>query len=354
MSDKNISRRSFFKRSTAGIGLGVMGTASLGSVSLQCAKPARRLPREVWVASICLKGLWPEKTIEKRIKDIFNRMESVIAFEPDIICLPETFPNSWVSEKKSLADLAEDEKVPGPITSQFAEFAKKHKCYIVCPLITKKDERYYNSAIILDRMGGIVGTFNKVHPVSTEIRPKVYYEGGGVTPGPIKPPVFKTDFGTVGVQICYDAAWLESWKHLKNDGAEIIFFPSQASYFGILRHHAWLNHYYIVSSTGEDARIFDISGDIIASDGQFARWVCAPINLEKAFIHIWPQVRKFDAVQKKYGRKIQFKIWHPENWATMESLDPNVKVLDVLKEFELPTYDEQINEATDVQSKFRV
>ena len=52
-----------------------------------------RLPREIWVAAISLKGLWPEQTIEKRIKDMLERMESVYPLEPDIICLPETFPD---------------------------------------------------------------------------------------------------------------------------------------------------------------------------------------------------------------------------------------------------------------------
>jgi hypothetical protein len=114
-----------------------------------------------------------------------------------------------------------------------------------------------------------------------------------------------------------------------------------------------MNHYYIASATGEDARIIDISGDTIASDGEFARWVCAPVNLEKKLIHIWPQVRRFDDIQKKYGRKIRIKIYHPENWATIESLHPDVKVNDVLREFDLPSYDEQLKEATEIQDKYR-
>jgi predicted amidohydrolase len=226
-----------------------------------------RLPREVWIASISLKGLWPEETIEKRIKDVFDRMESVYAFEPDIICLPETFQFSWVNEPKKLEDIAEDETTPGPVTSRLAEIAKRQNCYIVCPIITKNGDRFFNSSILINRQGKIDGVFHKVHPTDTEILPEVYYKGGGVTPGPLRPPVFKTDFGTIGMQICMDAAWTESWRSLKGDGAEIVFFPSQATYADTLVHHAWLNHYYIVSSTGDDARIIDLTGDIIASDG---------------------------------------------------------------------------------------
>ncbi len=150
-----------------------------------------------------------------------------------------------------------------------------------------------------------------------------------------------------------DASWYDGWQSLKNDGAEIVMFSSQAGYGNILNNHAWMNHYNIVSSTGEDARIIDIAGDVVAGDGEFARWVCAPLNLEKIFLHVWPQVNKFDEIQKKYGRKIGIKIYHPENWATIESFDPEIKVRDVLKEFGLPSFDEQIEEATLIQDKYR-
>ncbi len=317
-------------------------------------KKENRLPREVWVAGISLKGLWPVETIEKRMKDVLERMESVYAFEPDIICLPETINISWVNESKTLQEVAEDEITPGPITSMLAEVARKQQCYITCPIVTKKEGRFYNSSILLNRQGKAEGVYHKIYPTSTEVIPEAYYKGGGVTPGPLKPGVFKTDFGTIGMQICFDAEYFDSWHSLKEDGAEIVCFPSQGPFLNTLCNHAWVNRYYIVASTGEDSQIIDITGDVIASDGEFARWVCAPVNLEKEFLHIWPHTLKFNDIQRKYGRKIRFKIYHPENWATLESLDPDIKARDILKEYEIPTYDEQIREATGIQKKCRV
>ncbi|HMI65394.1 MAG TPA: carbon-nitrogen hydrolase family protein [Cyclobacteriaceae bacterium] len=317
-------------------------------------KKENRLPREVWVAGMSLKGLWPEKTIEKRMKDVLERMESFYAFEPDLICLPETINTSWVDELKTLEEVAEDETTPGPITRMLAEVARKQNCYITCPIVTKKEGHFYNSSILLNRQGKIEGVFHKVHPTATEVIPEAYFKGGGVTPGAVKGGVLKTDFGTVGTQICFDAEWSDGWHSLKEDGAEIVCFPSQGPFSNTLSNHAWVNHYYIVASTGEDSQIIDMTGDIIASDGEFARWVCAPVNLEKELLHIWPHTLKFKDIQKKYGRKIRFKIYHPENWATLESRDPDVKVKDILKEYEIPTYDEHIREATEIQEKHRL
>ena len=317
-------------------------------------KKENRLPREVWVAGMSLKGLWPEKTIEKRMKDVLERMENFYAFEPDLICLPETISTSWVDESKTLEEVAEDETTPGPITSMLGEVARKQNCYITCPIVTKKEGRYYNSSILLNRQGKIEGVFHKVHPTATEIIPEAYFKGGGVTPGTVKQGVFKTDFGRIGMQICFDAEWSDGWHSLKEDGAEIVCFPSQGPFLNTLSNHAWVNHYYIVASTGEDSQIIDMTGDVIASDGEFARWVCAPVNLEKELLHIWPHTLKFKDIQKKYGRKIRFKIYHPENWATLESRDPDEKVKDILREYEIPTYDEHIREATEIQQKHRL
>ena len=86
-----------------------------------------------------LKGLWPEKTIERRMKRVLERMENFYPFEPDVICLPETIQMSWVDEKKTLGEIAEDENSQGPITSMLADVAKEHYCYITCPVITKNN-----------------------------------------------------------------------------------------------------------------------------------------------------------------------------------------------------------------------
>jgi len=125
------------------------------------------LPREVWVACVSLKTLWPVDTIERRIKDILKRMESVYAYEPDVIVIPETYNISWVNEKITLAEIAEDESSPGPASSVMSEVARNHNCYVVCPVITRKDDHFYNSALLLDRQGKISGVYHKIHPVDT-------------------------------------------------------------------------------------------------------------------------------------------------------------------------------------------
>jgi hypothetical protein len=86
----------------------------------------KKLPREIRVASVDLKGLWPDTTRESRIKRILERMEEVAGMKPDLLCLPELFDTSWVEEEKPLTELAEDEKIPGPGDKQDISFCKEN------------------------------------------------------------------------------------------------------------------------------------------------------------------------------------------------------------------------------------
>ena len=63
-------------------------------------------------------------------------MEEVVPQRPDIICLPETFPFASLTDPK--APLAERAEEPiGEISRPFADFARTHHCYVVCPIVTK-------------------------------------------------------------------------------------------------------------------------------------------------------------------------------------------------------------------------
>ena len=358
MKDKTINRRSFIGKSATGIGLGFMGAINSQSCVSKDSNLAREIMRRgVKVASVDIQHLYPESSIESRVKNVLGRMEKAVAFQPDIICLIETFNTSYVDEKKSYAEVAEDESIPGPVTSMVAEFARKNSCYIVCPIVTKNKGQFYNSAILLDRQGSITGVYHKVHPVDSEIQ-----EGNGIIPGPIRPPVFETDFGKIGMQICFDANWFESWAYLKEDGAEIVFFPSQFPGGRILNFHAWKNNYYVVSSTGEDARIIDITGIDFDSSSFQLGYTWASLNLEKEYVPTFPGKYRIPDIQSKYKDQVRIKVFRDTGGGagtgaghiTIESLDPDIFVRDILKEFEIPTFMEQTEQAEEVQIQYRL
>jgi len=311
----------------------------------------KALPREVWVATVTLTAEFESPkdaigpTVDERIDRVLKRMEEVVPYHPDIICLSEVFATTGIRNLPSLDEVAET--VPGPIIRKFSAFAKTNKCYVICPIYTKHDGHIFNSAVLIDRNGKITGQYDKINPTEGEINK-------GISPGPVDPPVFTTDFGVIGMQICFDANWPENWRKLKDAGAEIIFWPSAFAGGTMLNTLAMNNSYYIVSCTRhEPARIVGMTGKDIAATGRLQSWVCAPLNLDKEVFHWDFQHRKFKEIQAKYGRKVGYEIAHPEGWFTLESRSPDVSVDHIIKEFELVTYDDYIHRATVEQNKNR-
>jgi beta-ureidopropionase len=350
----NVSRRNFIRQTSAGLGAGLVGL-SIPACTTSGQIDGRKMARKVSVASIDLKGLWPDKTRESRIKRMLARMEDVVGLHPDIICLPELFDTIWVDEEFSLSEVAEDEKVPGPVTGQIAEFAKKNNCYVACPVYTRKEGRFYNSSLLIDRKGNIVGAYNKIHPVKDEIvTGKSGKQEIGVLPGANNQPVIETDFGKVGIQICYDANWQDGWANFKKQGAEIILFPSAFPGGRMLNYFAWRYGCYIISATGGDARIVDMSGNDIHASSTFVRYAWAEINLEKVNADTWPTNDRLPDLFNKYGSSLGIKVWDNTGVITIESLDSRVKVSDVLKEFEILTIEENVKASEVVQDKYRL
>ena len=333
---KNISRRNFIEKATITAGLTALGAEPVFGKSSDTSRTNEKLPREVWIATVSQHGLSTE-TSEQMVKSVLAILAKSVTYRPDVICLPELFTTTNVRERKPLAEAA---NISGELLKQFTAFARANQCYIICPIFTQENGNVYNAAVIIDRQGNRIGEYRKIFLPDDEV-------AAGVTPGPLQPSVFKTDFGVIGVQICYDINWNDTWKALRQQGAEIIFWPSAFAAGQTLNARAWQNKVVVVSSTNkETAKICDITGEVVAKTGIWDRnLICAPVNLEKAFLHTWPFVRRFDEIKAKYGRKVKITNFHEEEWSIIESLSPDVRVKDILAEFELRTHEQLIRDS---------
>ena len=164
------------------LGMAVAGTLAANRASLPfmgSGPPSgeRRLPREVWVASMCQVGLTAQDSHEM-CRRMLNRMEELTPYQPDIICTPEVFPYVGLpGGKPTLSEVAEQRA--GPVLGQFADFARRHHCYVICSTYTKEAGRYYNASVLFDREGRYVGEYRKINPDEDDM-------ALGVTPGPLR------------------------------------------------------------------------------------------------------------------------------------------------------------------------
>lgn len=88
----------------------------------------------------------------------------------------------------------------------------------------KRDEKFYISAYLIDRNGKIAGRYDKTHPTRNEKEKWKVFPGNEY-------PVFETDFGKIGIMICYDCYFPEVARILTLKGADIIFYPTLQRHF---------------------------------------------------------------------------------------------------------------------------
>ncbi len=140
-----------------------------------------------------------------------------------IICLQELYRTTYFPqiEKQDVHELAET--VPGASTDAFSELAKKNKVVIIAPLFEKASNgKYYNSTVVIDADGRILGSYRKVHLPHDPL----FYEKNYFAEGDTGYCIFETHYARVGVLICYDQWFPEAARILTLKGAEIIFYPT--------------------------------------------------------------------------------------------------------------------------------
>lgn len=256
-------------------------------------------PRHIKVASAYLKPAGPSSP-EKNLSLYAGLIEEAGKQDVDILCLGEGI--TLVSTGKKMAEVAET--IPGPTCRILGEAAKKSKLYVVAGIYERDGPLIYNTAILIDREGNVAGKYRKTHLPQTEV-----FEG--LTPG-TEYPVFKTDFGTIGIQICYDYFFPEVTRNLALKGAEIIMLPIwgdprdlRKSYEIIARARAIDYSVYLVTSIYNNNRslIIDPDGAIIADAAGDKRLAIAEINLDARTFERWLSVSGFGEWKSLYPKE---------------------------------------------------
>jgi len=281
--------------------------------------------RRVRVSSISFERHGdPETVLETALRLVDRAGEA----QPDIIALPENCINS----------IASPQPVPGPITDAMASRARQYNAYIVIPLLQQADDkRLYNTAVLLDRDGSIVGEYRKMFPTDGEMKQ-------GVIPG-TKTPVFSTDFGRVGMAICFDLNFREVIQGLVAGGVEIVFFVSAYEGGRQLQHWALEHGVYITSAhRGGTGYFVDKTGRVLErGDAHYHPVITRDLNLDRFIFHLDYNHQKLPNIVRKYGRGVSIEVYRPEAIFAFESMMDDVTVADIAAEFDLESYSEYMD-----------
>lgn len=151
-------------------------------------------------------------------------LEKIKDEKPDFVILPEMFCCPY--QTQNFPVYAEEEG--GPVWQQLSEYANQYGIYLIGGSIPEKDAegKVYNTSYIFDRQGKQIGKHRKVHLFDIDVTGgQTFKESDTLTAGD-HDTVFDTEFGRMGVILCFDIRFPELARMMVNDGAKAIFVPA--------------------------------------------------------------------------------------------------------------------------------
>jgi predicted amidohydrolase len=241
------------------VGIFVLLAAALVSGSaLDAALPADA-PPSVRVAGIVLKWIRGDKAANYR--RIEPRIREAAAQGAKIVCTTECFLDGYAIADKSIpleTYRALGEPIPGgEYCQKLAALAGELKIHLVAGMLEADGEARFNTAVLFDSQGKLVGKYRKQ---------KLGHELVRNTPGDAS-PVFQTPYGKLGVMICADRTDSTIVKRFCSAGADFLICPS-GGMFGhksndpILQARSRENGIYIVFVHPAEFLVTNPKGDI--------------------------------------------------------------------------------------------
>ncbi|MDQ0232024.1 carbon-nitrogen hydrolase family protein [Metabacillus malikii] len=164
---------------------------------------------------------------EDKLKNIAHAksfIERAAAKAVDLVVLPEMFCCPY--ETKNFPIYAERDG--GESFTQLASIAKEYAIYLVAGSMPEKDdeENVYNTSYVFNRHGENIAKHRKMHLFDIDVDGgQTFKESETLTPGN-NVTVFNTEFGKIGLCICYDLRFPELARLMVDEGAEIIVVPA--------------------------------------------------------------------------------------------------------------------------------
>ncbi|GGF20221.1 N-carbamoyl-D-amino-acid hydrolase [Aliidongia dinghuensis] len=229
--------------------------------------------RLVTVAAAQLGPIQKNEPRTDVVRRMLALMDEAKRAEADLIVFPElaltTFFPRWYMEDPAEIDQWFEREMPSAATRPLFERAAEYGMgmYLGYAELTP-DGRHFNSSVLADRTGAIVGKYRKVHlPGHAEFDPerafqhleKRYFE-----PGDLGFPVWRTMGGIFGMCICNDRRWPETYRVMGLQGVEMVLVGYNTPSINSQK-----------SAEGPEQRLFHNRLSVQAGAYQNSTWVVA-------------------------------------------------------------------------------
>jgi predicted amidohydrolase len=255
------------------------------------------MPKKMRICSIGLddwRYLEPPASKKDLLELALQRIDIAASNKPNIISLPEVFSFYFLPHKQWQHKAIYSES----IANALKEKAKKYNTFILCPVITLSDQAMYNTVILIDNQGGILGQYDKVFPTIEEIN-------AGVKPGK-NPKVMDISIGKIGITICFDINFPELAAQYYRQNVEVIFFCSMFDGGDLLRCWALNHDFWVVSSVFNGSnKVIDPLGAVRVESSLHQPILFFDINLDSKIFHVDNNKSRIEQMQIKYGNGVK-------------------------------------------------
>ncbi|MCX7921567.1 MAG: carbon-nitrogen hydrolase family protein [Clostridia bacterium] len=243
--------------------------------------------------AICQMNVEDNKN--KNISKALSMIEIAAQNGSDIVVLPEMFNCPYQNSKFAIYA----ESISGGETvNAISKAARELSVYIIAGSIPEKDgDKLYNSSLIFNRNGDIIGKHRKVHLFDIDVEGKITFKESDTLAAGSEATVVETEFCKLGVAICYDMRFPELLRNMALEGARVIVVPGAfnmvtgpAHWEPLIRVRALDNQVYMaVASPARDinasyvaygnSMIVDPWGTIVGRAGENEQIIYSQIDL---------------------------------------------------------------------------
>ena len=193
------------------------------------------MPRIVKVGAAQLGPIARDEGRTEVVRRLIALMHQARDAGCDLIVYPElaltTFFPRWLMENQQEIDAFFEREMPGPETQPLFDEAVRlgmgfYLGYAELAEGANGAQRHFNTTVLVDKQGRIIGKYRKVHlPGHAEFLPerrgqhleKRYFEVGD-----LGFPVWRAFGGVVGMCICNDRRWPETYRVMGLQGVEMV------------------------------------------------------------------------------------------------------------------------------------
>jgi len=189
------------------------------------------MSRILTVAAAQLGPIARDEPRQSAVARLCEMMRVAKARGADLVVFPElaltTFFPRWFFADQAEVDVFFEREMPNAAVQPLFDLAKELAIgFSLGYAELTPDGHHFNTAILVDRHGGIAGKYRKIHlPGHRENetwRPFQHLEKRYFEPGDLGFPVFEALGGRIGMCICNDRRWPETFRVMGLQGVELV------------------------------------------------------------------------------------------------------------------------------------